>query len=179
MPFAGFHLRMSKRRTALLAVCFVAFTAFFTPWMISGVADENSYQQLRATSAQNRRCIACDMDFTSYRALTWAVVLGFNGLFGLASFIGVRRAFGPPALSLSHDGRGRYQGPWRRRDFSLEPGVSIKVTSNGISFDPPAKVEADRSSIKSINIRLMWTGRSAESVAEELRALNRGWRVSN
>lgn len=162
-----------------MALCFVVFLTTFTPWMISGVATEDSFERVRATSEQNRRCIACAMDYQPYRALTWAVVLGINGLFGLASIVGVRRAFGPPALSLSSDGRGRYHGPWRRRDFVLEPRVAIRVTPYAIHFDPPAIVDEDRSEIRSINIRLMWTGRSAASVAQDLRVLNPGWKVSS
>ncbi|WP_296166709.1 hypothetical protein [uncultured Brevundimonas sp.] len=158
---------------------FVVFLATLTPWMMSGVATEDSFERVRATSEQNRRCIACAMNYPSYRALTWTTVLGFNGVFGLASFVGLRRAFGPPAMSLSSDGRGRYRGPWRRRDFSLGPRVSIKVTPYAIHFDPPAKVGDDPRGIGSINIQLMWTGRSAASVARDLQVLNPGWKVSS
>lgn len=162
-----------------MALCFVVFLTTFTPWMLSRVADEASFERVREAGSQNRRCLACTMDYPSYWTTTWTVVLGFNGLFGLASFVGVRRAFGPPALSLSSDGRGRYHGPWRRRDFSLEPRVSIRVTPYAIHFDPPAIVDEDRSEIRSINIRLMWTGRPAASVAKDLRVLNPGWKVSS
>lgn len=170
------EVRISKAKLLVLAFIMTGVLSVFTVWMIEGVRTPEAFQALQLANQNDRRCLLCGMEYGSYLSLTIVIVAAVDLLFGAAVITGLLRAFGPPTLSISSDGSGRYVLPWRTRPFRIQPGTSITVGPLGTRFNPP--LETPEGPLSSINLRLRWANHSPDRLAARLADLNPGWQVT-